>query len=84
MYYWSFFWRNVFNSSIFSNHKEKLDFLNSQIKKEIKENGWYYLIEINSDDVINYDLKLLIKGKKLHFILGLTYGMQLLKLLVNM
>ena len=47
--------------------RKKLDFLNSQIKKEIKENGWYYLIEINSDDVINYDLKLLIKGKKITF-----------------
>jgi methionine aminopeptidase len=47
--------------------RKKLGFLNSQIKKEIRENGWFYLIEINSDDVINYDLKLLIKGKKITF-----------------
>ena len=47
--------------------RKKLDFLNSKMKKELRENGFYYLIEINSEDVINYDLKLLIKGKKITF-----------------
>ena len=47
--------------------RKKLNFLNSKIKKELRENGWYYIIEINSDELINYDLKLTIKGKKISF-----------------
>ena len=47
--------------------RKKLNFLNSKIKKELRENGWYYIIDINSDELINYDLKLTIKGKKISF-----------------
>ncbi len=47
--------------------RKKLNFLNSKMKKELREKGWYYLITINSDEVINYDLKLMINGKKLTF-----------------
>ena len=43
------------------------NFLNSTMKKELKNDGWYYLIEMNSDETINYDLKLSISGKKISF-----------------
>ena len=47
--------------------KKLKNFLNSTMKKELKNDGWYYLIEINSDESINYDLKLTISGKKISF-----------------
>ena len=39
----------------------------STISRKIIEQSYYYEIETNSDDIINYDLKLEIKGKKLKF-----------------
>ena len=62
-----------FSQEMFLSHqfsaitRKKLNFLKSKIKKELREDGWYYLIEINTDEVINYDLKLDIKGKKISF-----------------
>ena len=62
-----------FSQEVFLTHRfsaitrKKLNFLNSKIKKELRQNGWYYLIEINSDELINYDLKLTINGKNLSF-----------------
>ena len=47
--------------------RKKLKFLKNKIKKKKEEKSIYYEIEICSDDVINYDLKLMIKGKKLEF-----------------
>ena len=47
--------------------RKKLDFENSKITRKIIDQAYYYEIELNSDDVINYDLKLTIKGKKLDF-----------------
>ena len=47
--------------------RKKLNFLNSKMKKVIKDGGIYYLIEIKSDETINYDLKLTIKGKNISF-----------------
>ena len=47
--------------------RKKLNFENSKITRKIIDQHFYYLIEINSDDKINYDLKLTIKGKKLKF-----------------
>ena len=55
------------------------NFLNSTMKKELENDWWYYLIEMNSDETINYDLKLSISGKKNLFIHGLIYVMQHLK-----
>ena len=62
-----------FSQEMFLSHqfsaitRKKLNFLKSKIKKELHEDGWYYLIEINTNEVINYDLKLDIKGKKISF-----------------
>ena len=39
----------------------------SKIKKKKEGQSYYYEIETNSNDIINYDLKLDIKGKKLKF-----------------
>ena len=47
--------------------RKKLNFEKSKITRKIIDNKYYYEIEIYSDDVINYDLKLQIKGKKLEF-----------------
>ena len=47
--------------------RKKLDFLKSKIKKELRQGGWYYLIENHSKELINYDLKLTINGKKISF-----------------
>ena len=47
--------------------RKKLDFGNSKITRKIIDQAYYYEIELNSDDVINYDLKLSIKGKNLEF-----------------
>ena len=62
-----------FSQDVFLTHqfsaitRKKLGFLSSKIKKEVKNNGWYYTIEINSEEKINYDLKLSISGKKISF-----------------
>jgi hypothetical protein len=62
-----------FEQDVFLTHqfsaitRKKLNFLNSKIKKELKDDGWYYLIEVKSDETINYDLKLSIKGKNISF-----------------
>ena len=47
--------------------RKKLDFENSKITRKIIDQGYFYEIELNSDDVINYDLKLTISGKNLKF-----------------
>jgi hypothetical protein len=47
--------------------RKKLGFLKSKIKKEERNDGFYYVIDINTDEVINYDLKLTIKGKNISF-----------------
>ena len=47
--------------------RKKLDFEKSKITKKIIEHNYYYEIEICSDDVINYDLKLSIQSKKIKF-----------------
>ena len=47
--------------------RKKLNFLKSKIKKELRQNGWYYLIENHSTELINYDLKLTINGKNISF-----------------
>ena len=46
---------------------KKLNFEKSKITRKIIRNQFYYEIELNSDDVINYDLKLSIESKKLKF-----------------
>ena len=46
---------------------KKLNFEKSKITRKIINQSYYYEIEICSDDVINYDLKLTIKGKKVTF-----------------
>ena len=47
--------------------RKKLGFLKSKIKKEERNDGFYYVIDINTDEVINYDLRLTIKGKNISF-----------------
>ena len=47
--------------------RKKLKFLRNKVTKKIIDQAFYYEIDICSDDVINYDLKLMIKGKKLNF-----------------
>ena len=47
--------------------RKKLGFLKSKIKKEERNDGFYYVIDINTDEKINYDLKLTIKGKNISF-----------------
>ena len=47
--------------------RKKLHFENSKITRKIIDQAYYYEIELNSDDVINYDLKLTINGKNLKF-----------------
>ena len=47
--------------------RKKLDFLHSKIKKEVRQGGLYYVIDINSDEKIDYDLKLMVKGKEITF-----------------
>jgi hypothetical protein len=47
--------------------RKKLDFENSKITRKIIDQGYFYEIELNSNDVINYDLKLTISGKNLKF-----------------
>ena len=46
---------------------KKLDFAKTKITQKIINQAYYYEIEINSDDVINYDLKLTISGKNIKF-----------------
>ena len=46
---------------------KKLNFENSKLTKKIIDGKYYYEIELNSDDTINYDLKLSIVSKKLKF-----------------
>ena len=47
--------------------RKKLNFLRSEIRGELRKDGWYYIIDINTDEVINYDLKLNITSKNLSF-----------------
>ena len=47
--------------------RKKLNFEHSKITRKIIDQYYYYEIEICSDDIINYDLKLSIQGKKLKF-----------------
>ena len=47
--------------------RKNLDFRNSKMTRKLIDMNYYYEIEINSDDIINYDLKLSIRGKKLKF-----------------
>jgi hypothetical protein len=47
--------------------RKKLNFQNSKITRKIIDQSFYYLIELNSEDKINYDLKLTIQGKNLKF-----------------
>ena len=47
--------------------RKKLNFENSKITRKLIDQSYYYEIEICSDDIINYDLKLNIQGKKLKF-----------------
>ena len=46
---------------------KKLNFSQSRMTRKIIGNEFYYEIELNSDDVIDYDLKLSIESKKLKF-----------------
>ena len=46
---------------------KKLNFEKSKLTKKIIDQNFYYEIEMFSDDIINYDLKLSIKGKKITF-----------------
>ena len=46
---------------------KKLNFEKSKITRKIINHTFYYEIELCSDDIINYDLKLNIQGKKLKF-----------------
>ena len=47
--------------------KKKLNFQDSYIYKSMRNEGWYYEITFNSDNSINYDLKLVINGKGINF-----------------
>lgn len=47
--------------------KKKLNFQDSYIYKSLRNEGWFYEIVFNSEDSINYDLKLIINGKDLKF-----------------
>ena len=47
--------------------RKKLDFAKTKITQKKIDQAYYYEIEINSDDIINYDLKLTINGKNLKF-----------------
>ena len=47
--------------------RKNLDFGKSRMTRKIINQSYYYEIEINSEDAINYDLKLSISGKKLKF-----------------
>ena len=46
---------------------KKLNFEKGKITRKIINQSFYYEIDICSDDIINYDLKLTIKGKKVTF-----------------
>ena len=46
---------------------KKLNFEKSKISRKIINGKYYYEIELNSDDTINYDLKLSIISKKVKF-----------------
>ena len=46
---------------------KKLNFEKSTIFRKIINQNYYYQIDMFSDDIINYDLKLTIKGKKIQF-----------------
>jgi hypothetical protein len=46
---------------------KKLNFEKSKLTRKIINQGYYYEIEMCSDDIINYDLKLSIKSKKVKF-----------------
>ena len=46
---------------------KKLNFEKTKITRKIIDQNYYYEIEMCSDDIINYDLKLTIKGKKITF-----------------
>ena len=46
---------------------KKLNFEKSKITRKFINNQYYYEIELCSDDIINYDLKLSIESKKLKF-----------------
>ena len=47
--------------------KKKLNFQDSYIYKSLRNGGWFYEIVFNSEDLINYDLKLIVNGKDLKF-----------------
>ena len=47
--------------------KKKLSFQDSYIYKSMRKEGWFYEIVFNSEDSINYDLKLVINGKDIKF-----------------
>ena len=47
--------------------KKKLNFQDSYIYKSMRSEGWFYEIIFNSDNSINYDLKLVINGKDINF-----------------
>ena len=47
--------------------RKKLNFKNSKITRKLMDQHYYYEIEMCSDEVINYDLKLAIKGKHITF-----------------
>ena len=47
--------------------KKKLNFQDSYIYKSMRREGWYYEIIFNSEDKVNYDLKLVISGKDIQF-----------------
>ena len=47
--------------------KKKLNFQDSYIYKSMRSEGWFYEIIFNSDNSINYDLKLIINGKDINF-----------------
>ena len=47
--------------------KKKLNFQDSYIYKSLRNEGWFYEIVFNSEDSINYDLKLIVNGNDLKF-----------------
>ena len=47
--------------------KKKLNFQDSYIYKSMRKEGWFYEIVFNSEESINYDLKLVINGKNIKF-----------------
>ena len=47
--------------------KKKPNFQDSFIFKSIRGEGWYYEINFNSENSINFDLKLVINGKNIQF-----------------